>query len=359
MDVKRQWAHRIGWSILILFFILPSAPCPAEIYRWQDEQGNWHFSDSPTSDAPIEEPPMPSYQEPAQKEAAAPQDTATPPASSSPESVPPSSDAPIQGGMFWRISRDGLTPSYLLGTIHSADPRVVRIRPAVRQALDQSDQFVMEMQMEPNALLAMGSSMLLTDGSTLETLIGRDLYHQVTTAMADLGYPELMVGTLKPWAVMALLSMPKPTGEPVLDMVLQQRAQAAGKPTAGLETAQEQLAVFDGLSMPDQIALLKMTLAQLPDLPRMFDQLIQAYTADDLPRMAQLAAEYNRHGQAGTTGRFMARLNDNRNRRMAERMDAYLRKGNRFIAVGTLHLTGPAGLIRLLRQRGYDVASVR
>lgn len=360
MQATRQLFYRgLSFFILALYLVLPAGPCSAEIYRWQDDQGNWHFSDSPTSEVPIQEPPMPSYQEPAAAPASTTEAPVAPAASPTEASNTPSAGEAVQGGLLWRISRSGLTPSYLLGTIHSADPRVLNLRPAVQQALDRSDRFIMEMQMEADALLSMGVNMMLTDGSTLETLIGQDLYQQVLRAMADYGFPEMMVGNLKPWAVMALLSMPKPTGEQVLDMVLYQRAKTAGKPTAGLETAQEQLAVFEGMSMPDQIALLKMTLAQLPELPRMFERLIQAYAADDLQRIASLAAEYNRNAEAGAGQRFMAQLNDSRNRRMAERMGSYLQQGNSFVAVGALHLTGQDGLIRLLRQRGYAVTPVR
>ena len=74
----------------------------------------------------------------------------------------------------------------------------------------------------------------------------------------------------KPWAVMAMLSMPKPTGGMILDMVLNQRAQANGKPVSGLETMQEQLSVFENLSLEDQITLLEMTLNQADALPAMF-----------------------------------------------------------------------------------------
>jgi hypothetical protein len=349
----------LWFSMMLLSWALPPGPCAADIYRWQDDQGNWHFSDSPTSDVPVKQPPTPSYQEPAATGTTAPGSPEAAPLKDSGNAVGSSADTAIQGGLFWRVSRSGLAPSYLLGTIHSADPRVVNLKPAVQRALDQSDQFIMEMKMKGDVLLSLGASMMLTDGGNLETLIGRPLYQQVLKAMADYGFPEMMIGNLKPWAVMALLSMPKPTGEPVLDLVLYQRAQNAGKPTAGLETAQEQLAVFEGMSMPDQIALLKSTIAQLPELPRMFDRLILAYAADDLPRIAAIAAEYNQHGRADAGRRFMVQLNDNRNRRMAERMGPYLQQGNGFIAVGALHLTGPAGLIRLLRERGYDVVPVR
>ena len=50
----------------------------------------------------------------------------------------------------------------------------------------------------------------------------------------------------------------------------------------------------------------------------------------------------------------MTRLNDDRNRRMAQRIIPYLEQGNSFIAVGALHLAGSRGILALLRQSGYD-----
>lgn len=363
------------WIFLVVVAVGICLTAPngqADIYRWQDDNGTWHFSDSPTSEAPIRQPPVPSVEQPnAQPDPPAakhpshestgptPRPVIENPALSS-ASAPLSEEATSDlGGLLWRITSPEGDDSHLLGTIHSADPRVVQLSPAVAEALDRCERFVMEMEMDASVLTAFGGNMMLTDGSDLEGLIGAVLYARVVAAMTDLGMPEMVVRTLKPWVVMALLSMPAPTGEPFLDMVLQQRAGAAGKPTFGLESAGEQLSVFEALSMPDQIELLKMTLAQLPELPRMFERLIEAYVADDLGRIAALAADYKRSGDPAAIQRFMLRLNDERNERMARRMHTFLDQGSSFIAVGALHLAGPNGLIQLLRDQGYHVVPVR
>ena len=373
--IKKRLNLAGRWIFIVVMAVGICLTAPngqADIYRWQDDNGTWHFSDSPTSEAPIRQAPVPSVERPKAKPdpPAANHDSyesigPTPhpvienPASSS-ASAPLSEEATADlGGLLWRITSPEGDDSHLLGTIHSADPRVVQLRPAVSQALDRCERFVMEMEMDASVLTAFGSNMMLTDGSDLEGLIGAALYAQVVAAMADLGMPEMVVRTLKPWVVMALLSMPAPTGEPFLDLVLQQRAGAAGKPTFGLESADEQLSVFEALSMPDQIELLKMTLAQLPELPRMFEQLIEAYVADDLGRIAALAADYKRSGDPAAIQRFMLRLNDERNERMARRMHTFFDQGSSFIAVGALHLAGSNGLIQLLRDQGYHVVPVR
>lgn len=320
--------------VLLLNLSIPGLKSQAAIYRWQDADGHWHFSDSPTSADPIEQ----------RTEAA---------------TKPLAQEINDQQGLFWRISKPGLRPSYLLGTIHSADPRVVNLRPAVSDALDKADHFVMEMEMEAGALLQFGSAIMLTDGEDLESILGAQLYHNVIEQMAEYGMPEPIVRQLKPWVIMTLLSMPKQNGGVILDMALHQRAQGLGKPTSGLESMQEQLAVFEGLSMPDQIALLKTAMDQYHTLPQMFEQLIQAYLADDLARLAALVSQYQSRSNSKAMQRFMTRLNDQRNQRMVARILPYLRQGNIFFAVGALHLAGAHGLVDQLRKEGYKLETIR
>jgi uncharacterized protein YbaP (TraB family) len=56
--------------------------------------------------------------------------------------------------------------------------------------------------------------------------------------------------------------------------------------------------------------------------------------------------------------RFIDELVIKRNKRMAERMQKVLKKGNAFIAIGALHLPGEMGVLRLLEKQGYRVSMV-
>jgi hypothetical protein len=67
----------------------------------------------------------------------------------------------------------------------------------------------------------------------------------------------------------------------------------------------------------------------------------------------------NQPAETPAVERFMARLNDERNRRMVQRMIPYLEQGNSFIAVGALHLGGPQGILSLLKKHGYNLDAVR
>ena len=135
MEMKRP----IGIGRLLVSFVLAASLClatipgQADIYRWQDEEGNWHFSDSPTSEAPIEQPPILTQTNPRPDKH--PYTPESPAAGSllpgmspaSPKEAPPPSSAPsdtasIQGGLLWRIDSAGAGESYLLGTIQQFGP---------------------------------------------------------------------------------------------------------------------------------------------------------------------------------------------------------------------------------------------
>lgn len=346
---KYSNAYSKGFLILLLCAAITASAWPpvqagAEIYRWQDEQGYWHFTEGPQPQN-SEPDPAPSVTEPAQNSPQAPSNNF--------------SSQPSPAGLLWRIGTSRQKPSYLLGTIHSEDPRVTRLKPAVANALDNCDRFVMEMKLDTDAFMQFGAAMMLEQDADLETLVGKDLFNQVISAMADYGMPEPVVRRLKPWVVIAMLSMPKSRGGLILDMVLYQRATSQGKPASGLESANEQLAVFEGLSLREQIELLEMTLKQRPSQPLVFERLIDAYAADDLNRIANIAKLDHDQAQMASARNFMARLNDDRNRRMVQRIIPYLEEGNSFIAVGALHLAGPQGILSLIRQKGYTAESVR
>jgi len=260
-------------------------------------------------------------------------------------------------GLLWTIQAPGAKPSYLFGTIHSDDPRVTALPDPVSRALDSSDRFVMETQLDGDSLVQMAKAMYFDDGRTLEQVVGKDLYAATLKALTARGVPAADVAKQKPWAAMMTLSMPpSKTGE-FLDLVLASRAAQQGKPIAGLETTAEQIAVFDDLPMPDQIALLKEVVRHQAEMEKDLSELIQAYLARDLRKLAEISDKHER-GEEQLYRRVMERLLTRRNARMAQRMAPFLQQGNTFIAVGAAHLAGEAGLLNLLEQAGYRVIPI-
>lgn len=260
-------------------------------------------------------------------------------------------------GLLWKIEAPGAATSHLFGTIHSDDARVTALPAAVARALDNSERFVMEAMLDGDSLVQMAQIMFFTDERTLEQVIGRKLYTESVKALNARGIPTLGVEKQKPWAVMMALSMPPPKTGEFLDLVLQARATRQNLPVSGLETVAEQLAVFDGLSLPQQIALLEDTVRMQADLDREIEALHKAWLARDLAAIMAIG-EKHKPGDERLYDEVMDRLLDQRNRRMAERMAPLLKQGGAFIAVGAAHLPGETGLLRLLETAGYRVTAV-
>jgi len=260
-------------------------------------------------------------------------------------------------GLLWEISSPGSSPSYLFGTIHSEDAGVIGLAPAVERAFTGSRQVILEVNLDADAMVAGSTAMLLSDGRRLSEIVGESLFEQTAAALRTRGIPDAVTEHMKPWAAATALSMPVPETGRVLDVVLFQRAQQAGKPLHGLETIAEQLEVFDGLPLEDQVGLLRETVEQVAGLDAMLAELLAAYKQQDLAAMVAIN-EAAMVGDQRLAGEFQRRLIVDRNHRMADRMEPWLQQGGAFVAVGALHLPGEEGLISLLRQRGYSVRAV-
>ena len=270
-------------------------------------------------------------------------------------------DLSSQQGLLWQISKPGSTPSYLFGTIHSEDTRVNRLPAIVNSFFEQANSASFELLMDIPTMLKSASAMFFTGEQSLEQLINKDLYNQIVKLLSQHSIPANVAKKLKPWAVIALLSTPpSKTGE-FLDLLLYRKAQQLKIPTYGLEKVEEQLQVFEDLSLEDQVILLQETLTQLEQMPSIFAKLHELYLQRNLTALMQFSIEYmqpsySRHEKLIKD--FYKKLVDDRNLKMVKRMQKRLQEGNAFIAVGALHLPGKQGIIRLLQNQGYQVSAL-
>ena len=258
-------------------------------------------------------------------------------------------------GLLWEISQAGQQPSWLFGTIHSEDPEIVNLPPTVREAMDAARSVVLEILMDADAMQYSSTAMLMLDGRSLPDVIGRPLYEKVSTAIASRGIPELVLNHMKPWAAAVTLSTPAPETGEMLDRVLYQDALEQGKAVYGLETLQEQLSLFDAMPEADQIALLNDSVDNFQQLDALHAELLTAYKQRDLGEILAISTASMQAGDQRLAEDFQRRLIDERNRRMAERMQPYFRQGKAFVAVGALHLPGKDGLLNLLERQGYTL----
>ena len=261
-------------------------------------------------------------------------------------------------GLLWRIEAADAEPSYLFGTIHSEDARVLALAPPVRQAFDGAHRICLEITLDAATLVTTSLAMMLTDGRTLKDIVGDDLYQKTVAALADYAVPEMVTAQLKPWAAATTLIMPKPVTGVVLDTAFYRDGVAAGKPVEGLETVAEQLQVFENVEERHQVTLLRDTVEHLPEVRADYEALLAAWLDRDLDRLVAIGDASLQRTDDDFFKSFKRTLIVDRNHRMDERMQPYLKTGGAFIAVGALHLPGKEGLLNLLEKRGYKVVRV-
>ncbi len=263
-----------------------------------------------------------------------------------------------QKGLLWKIERDGAKPSFLFGTMHSEDARVLKVAPEVQRVFDASASFSMEVVLNPQALLETAQAMVFSDGRDSKTVLGSALYSKVVPLMVQHGVPETLLPTFKPWAIFMTLSMPPSTTGVFLDSALYDAALAQKKTVHGLETVQEQLSIFDRLTVAEQIQLVADAVKHSGELKTVFEEMIGVYLKRDLAGLQALNDKYTSSDDSKLEQKLMAELIDARNLRMLERMAPRLKEGKAFVAVGALHLPGEHGLLRLLEKQGYRVSAV-
>ena len=278
---------------------------------------------------------------------------------------------PNHKGIIWKIEKDGLAPSYLFGTIHLGDPRVMKLPDAAAKAYASADTIVIEATdvLDQKALLRLKLEqpelMLFTDGSTLQSHIPPDRLAEVTRKLEERGIILGAVAKLKPWIVSSLLALPKCErerklrGEGFLDGQLAIEAEEEGRTVEGLETAAEQLEAMNRLPldfhMRNLIAAADFGDAIEDTMETMIALYLQGETGMIMPALRKIVPGDLTDDDYDLFQKVM--LTD-RNHIMAERAAPLLEKGGLFIAVGALHLPGKEGLVELLRDEGYRVTAM-
>ncbi|MDH5444931.1 MAG: TraB/GumN family protein [Gammaproteobacteria bacterium] len=263
-----------------------------------------------------------------------------------------------QTGILWEVSKSTSRPSYLLGTVHSDDTRVIKLPKIILDKLNRADSFTAELKMDRHSMQQASQLMFLSPGQTLESQIGAKRYQSCIKLLSQYGLTEAMINKMKPWAVVVTLSMPRSRTGLVLDHYLYKEAEQLGKRTYGLETNREQIAVFESFALREQIIMLDEAIKDFNRLPAIFDELVHLYLQRDLTGLERISDKYMLQGNSPLAKSFRKRALIDRNYLMLRRMKPRLLEGNSFIAVGALHLPGDEGILRLLQQEGYTVRPV-
>ncbi len=263
-----------------------------------------------------------------------------------------------EGALFWAIYQNGETAGFLLGTIHSEDPRVLDFSEPFTGYLSSNGIFAMEMVPDLPTLQKLTEYMRYPDGTTLESRVGPERYAKLLAALADYQVPPDWIVQMKVWAAMMTLSVPPPETGFFMDFSLSLRAAGAGLKVVGLETLEQQLAFLEDMPLEQQLDLLDQALSGHEKVGELHTQMVDAYLEGDLQALSEQTQQ--QLAELGDEARqyFMREGIEYRNQRMISALLPLLEENDVFVAVGALHLPGKTGLVQLLRDQGYELRSL-
>ncbi|QRM53428.1 TraB/GumN family protein [Sinorhizobium sp. BG8] len=280
--------------------------------------------------------------------------------------------APNGKGIFWKVEKEGTAPSYLLGTMHVTDPRVLAMPEAARSAYAAASTVVIESdeiadeKKAATALLAHPELTMFMDGRTITDLLDKHDVEVLSAGLKKRGLSLAAVSRMKPWMLASFVALPacelarKAAGASFLDQKLAKDAIADGKTLKGLETLLEQISSLDSLPLEPQLEGLVQTVALGDQLNDVIETMSQLYLAGDIGMIMPMMRAAVAEDEDGTGyADFEQRIIIDRNHRMAERGAPILDGGNVFMAVGALHLPGEEGLIELFRKQGFVITRVQ
>ncbi len=279
------------------------------------------------------------------------------------DNAPPQNcvERPFDKGRLWKVTKAGLPPSFVFGTMHSKDPRILFLPGIIMQAFNSSSLVVLETSLKDDQISNSRMIMFGANGFSLRREIGEKRFTQLNKLAQPYGFTPQTLDRLKVWAAAAVLSQPpQPRNSnekslTLLDRELEKTAHQMKKMVAPLESMQEQLNLFDRMPPSLQIEYLDQAMKEYADLDAEIERLSNHYLKG---RTGWIFCDLEESltSVSPALAFFMTnQLIINRNKTMTNRMIPLFEKGISFVAIGALHLPGEEGVLSLLQSRGYKV----
>lgn len=265
-----------------------------------------------------------------------------------------------QRGVMFRIEKCNISPSHILGTMHTDDPTVIKRVPAAFNEIALSKVAVFEIITGPDTQVSIARYMLYPPESKglLETA-GQVRFGRLVSLLRETqpNFQPAFVNRYRPWAASVLLSFPPMVADGiVLDEKLQKHAATSGIPVKGLETVEQQFKAFTQMNPSQQLSMLDDSINRYNDIKAMNTKLFAQYRRGDLVKIHQLGEESFSDVEDKDLADMMEQtLLIDRNIHMSTGMQPYLDQGAAFIAIGALHLWGEEGILALLEKAGYFI----
>jgi uncharacterized protein len=283
------------------------------------------------------------------------------PAPAAPVSVGPQLEAATPGLFLYEV-RGQQGTAHLLGTIHLGFGFDEVLTPDARRRFEAATHVMTEADVGTADPERMVQAAMLPPERSLRRVLGDATWNKLL-ARLDKQIPPPLLDRLEPWLPAVMLGLEdlgralaelKPGAEQrLMDVELMREASERGKPVTHFETVDEQIAVFDTISLEEQVRELARSLDTAGT--EQARALLLGFKDGDEHALSQ--ALFDEAELARAPG-FYDRVLFDRNARWLPVIEREVELGGAFIAVGAGHLLGERGIVAELKRRGYTVRRV-
>lgn len=261
---------------------------------------------------------------------------------------------------LWKV-QSGASTVYILGSIPCLRKEDFPLSPKIESAFEQSDFLVVERDIQDQGKMGVQKIMEKASYPPNESIaehLSQETYEFLKVEAAKLGLPLDLINRQRPWfwsvalEAMELMKLGYDPGYGLNNYFLSKAK--VRKRVLELEGLDGLLNLLSNLSAQDQELLLILSLKDLQNLAQEIDKLVQAWKTGDTKGMEPIVTKSVREDPKLVS--IYEKFIDERNRRMASKIEDYLREnGTHFVVVGARHLIGEKGIVEILRKKGVRV----
>jgi uncharacterized protein YbaP (TraB family) len=266
---------------------------------------------------------------------------------------------------LWRAQAEYGHPTYLFGSLHYATQACYPLQGEIEATYMGATAVAVEVDLTKPEVAEVAEWLgRYRRGGHLEREVPQPLLSDLEQFAKRHGWDWKSVSANRPWVVASMISAAdfQTMGyqrELGTDLYFSRAAQRDRKRIVELESVRQQYDLFNRLPLETQLFLLQdsMDAVKSGDNSMTLHQMIDAWRVGDAETFAALveASLANAADPVDLAGKIYGQ----RNRRMAERIDALVQTGERlFVVVGAAHLAGPDSLLEVLRAKGFRVEQV-
>jgi uncharacterized protein YbaP (TraB family) len=254
---------------------------------------------------------------------------------------------------LWRIT-NAKAPVYLLGSVHKMRSGDYPLAAAVEQAIQQSQQFYFEIDPKRDDEFGrkLKTAAKLPHGVQIKDKIHAKTWDYLSKSARGGGTNWM---NLKAWAI-AMFVLEYPLQERLstafgLDNYVEKKARARGRPMRGLESVDDHIGVFSGMSDLESEACLLEAIVYASETDARTREMMAAWKAGNTDRLFALEMP-DLKDVPGLNPRLLGQ----RNARWIPVIEKAIQSGApTLIVAGAMHFSGPNSVLNMLRAKGYQI----